>query len=166
MIDRRNIDYTEGTPLSPVIGGELLQTEPSVDIPSGEIVSRKTTPKEADSGIPDKVIDIFTQAPIVTGLETAADFWTLIFGSPEQMVDSLSNYLPIGDTSKEILEEKKEEMSKTGDWFTQPAQTLTSSVDFPEIKIPDITGGLKWLGIGLLALGGLYVLGKGLERRK
>jgi len=39
MIDRRDISYTQGSYLSPVVNGELMQTAPTVDVDPGHYVS-------------------------------------------------------------------------------------------------------------------------------
>jgi len=100
MIDRRNISYTQGTPLSPVVNGTLLQTKPSVDVPKGTVVSTKrdvrdpvtgrTTIGKTEKQIQQeqiKPIDPFSLvgygAPGGISFQGALSFWDLLFGSAE-----------------------------------------------------------------------------------
>lgn len=109
MIDRRDISYTEGTPQSPVVGGILLQTPQTVDVPSGGTVSTKwdipgqppaqTVAQREAAKLPHynilgKVGEIF-QYTRTGGLSPSmvVDLYKLRFGSAEQGQEVVTGYI-------------------------------------------------------------------------
>jgi len=179
MIDRRNISYTQGDYRTPIESGSIVESDvdpitldiyksKTSNIPTGTTVSR--SPGSSDTvgaGIPTSVINFFEKGYTLWGLTTAWDFWMLAAGTPEQKLDAIKNYVPVDEAGKDILDDVSDKIADqpNNEWYYQPSITVPGAEPF-QFNFPDIRGGLKWVGIGILAIGAMYVAGKYLGRSK
>lgn len=139
-----------------IYDAKVIEVSPEKHIPISGITKAETT-VTGELGIPEKVTDIFTQPLIVTGLETAWDFWSLLLGSPEQKIESLGGYLPITEGSQELLKTPiQQAIEEKQEWVTTPTLPTGQTIDIKLPTLPDITGALKWIGIGIIAIAGIW----------
>ena len=137
-----------------------------ISIPIGPIGTAPVpTPIDTTPAIPEAVIDAIIQPPIVTQFDTVIDFWNLLLGSPEAKAETIVPYLPITpEAATGIQTDVIAPMVASGEWATTP--TLPTGQTLPKIEWPDFSSIGKWLLVGAVAIGGLFLLGKYVGRKK
>lgn len=144
----------------------------AVATPSPDIAGLEPYTPSVDVGpaIPPKIIDLITQAPIVSQVGLVTDFWKLVIGTPGEKVETVAPYLPVDEGGQTVLIDvvEKMEAADTTGWTTQNYLTIPGAeptvINFPEL--PDLGDIGKWLLIGAIAIGGLFLLGKYVGRKK
>jgi len=122
------------------------------------------------AAIPPKIIDLLTQAPIVSQVGLVTDFWGLLVGTPGEKVETVAPYLPVDKGGQDVLTDvvEKMEAADTTGWTTQNYLTIPGAepivINFPEL--PDLGDIGKWLLLGAVAIGGLFIAGKFIGRKK
>lgn len=153
----------------PVIPGTAIIPEPvrKIKEPAGTVISRveKQEPTEIKADVPEAVKDVFTKGWFPTGWAAVEDFWRLIAGSPEEKLEGLVPYLPVDEPTREYIIE--EGTGNGADWSKEPWFTIPGvepvKIDF---KFPDLGDLGKYALLGLIGLGGLYLAGQYLGRKK
>jgi len=114
----------------------------------------------------------FQKAPIQSGLDVVGDFWQMAIGTPAEKTDVIQDVFDI--TAKESGEEKPlsdvlyGEEGERPSWVDQPTLTVpyVEPIALPKIGLPNLGDIGKWALIIAGGLGGIYLLGKYLGRKK
>lgn len=137
-----------------------------------QAIKQDITIKTADVGVPQAMTDVYTKGAWWAGLDVYKQFWATLIGTPEEKIDAMTYLLPIGSQSRDILSEVRAALAKSeigGKNYLTTGIGEPVPVDIPEFKfeLPDIMGGLSSIAIiGIIALGGIYLLGKVIGGKK
>lgn len=188
MIDRRNISYTEGTPLSPVISGQLIQTAPSLDLEKGTIVSRSPSydgggGSGGGGSSADTDKNIWGSAAF--GGANPQFFWDMlgqIYATDKERAENILDWVGAAYQEYEKIPYIDKDIFGEGSSkdITDTKDIVTENMDYPTanqptiintgFQFPDISGALGNLGkyalVGIGILAAVYLGGKYLQRGK
>lgn len=147
-------------------------------------LANKGTSLTPSWAIPPRAGQLLTQAPIVSAFQVVGDFWRIVAGTREDKLKTVTPYLPVTITktyknqnrelirktftietkTKNIIDMQKEKIPGVSDYWNERVIVIPGvpPVQWPKFDFGDIG---KYLLIGAVAIGGLFLLGKYIGRK-